>query len=376
MKKKCLRILLTAVTAVSLLTGCGNGKSMMNAADTAVYESAAAEEMPMAMPEDAYLYDGGGYKYAETAGEKGAGSKAEELEEVNDPQEINDPQAGRKLITTMNISAETENFDALMGNLEKQVAAFGGYIESSEQWNGTLDYYGKRRNDRDASLTIRIPIEKLDSFLTMVEENSNITNKSKSVEDVTLAYVDLESHKKALLTAEERLLELLEKAETVEDLIAVEEKLTDVRYQLESMESQLRTYDNKINYSTLYLHIQEVTRLTPPEEVTTWGKIKSGFAENTYNAGRDILDFIIALIVNIPYIVIWLVILAVVLLIVFLLAKHEKKKKEKRMLRRQQTAGSGLQDGALPYGVKKEKYGQPEEKHEIKEAEAEKKGER
>lgn len=339
MKKKSLRLMIAGIMAITMLTGCGSSKGMMNAADTAVYESAAAE--PAAMAEE-YLYDGGyGYDVATEAeeapaGENGAGNKAEE---------VSDPQTGRKLITTMNISAETENFDALMGNLEKQVAAYGGYIESSEQWNGTLDYYGKRINDRDASLTIRIPIEKLDSFLTMVEENSNITNKSKSVEDVTLAYVDLESHKKALLTAEERLLELLEKAETVEDLITVEEKLTDVRYQLESMESQLRTYDNKINYSTVYLHIQEVTRLTPPEEVTTWGKIKSGFAENMYNAGQDILDFIIALIVNIPYIVIWLVILAVVLLILFLLARHEKKKKEKRMLWRQQMKKESPQAG-------------------------------
>lgn len=349
MKKKCLRMLLTAVMAVSLLTGCGSSKGMMNAADTAAYESAAAE--PAAMAED-YLYDAGyGYdvetQAAEAeeapAGENGAGSKAEE---------VNDPQTGRKLITTMNISAETENFDALIGNLEEQITALGGYIENSEQWNGSTDYYGNRINNRDARLTIRIPAEKLGSFLTMVEEHSNITNKSKNVEDVTLAYVDLESHKKALLTAEERLLDLLEKAETVEDLITIEDKLTDVRYQLESMESQLRTYDNKINYSTVYLNIQEVKRLTPVEEPTTWGRIKTGFEESVYNVCVGIRDFFVGLIINIPYIILWLIILAVVLLIVFLLAKNEKKKKAKRMLQRQQMTGTGLPDGALPYGVK------------------------
>ena len=351
MKKKCLAILFAAAVSASVLAGCGSSGGMMNAADTAAYESAA--EAPAAMPEEEYLYDAGyGYdeaaeEAAETqeapAGENGAESKA---------GEGTDPQAGRKLITTMNVSAETENFDALMGNLEKQITALGGYIESSEQWNGSTDYYGNRLNQRDASLTIRIPAEKLNSFVAIVEENSNITNKSHNVEDVTLAYVDLESHKKALLTAEERLLELLEKAETVEDLITVEEKLTDIRYQLESMESRLRTYDNKINYSTVYLHIQEVKRLTPAEEPTTWGRIKSGFSENVYNAGQDILDFIVGVIINIPYILIWLVILAAVLLIVFLLARFEKKKKAKRMLARQQMTGSMPQgdreEGKLP----------------------------
>lgn len=341
--KKNLSLLIAAVTAVSLLAGCGSSKGMMNTADT------AAQEAPAMTTEqaydDAWLYDAGyGAVENESAAmpaempeeelafeEGGAEAKAQEVPE--------NPQAGRKLITTMNLSAETEHFDELMGNLEKQITAFGGYIESSNQWNGSVDYYGNRINDRSASLTVRIPAEKLDGFLTMMEESSNITNKSKNVEDVTLAYVDLESHKKALLTEEERLLELLEKAETVEDLISIEDKLANVRYQLESMESQLRTYDNKINYSTVYLDIQEVTRLTPPEEPTTWGRIKNGFSENVYNMAMDVQDFLIGLIINIPYILLWLVILAVVLLIVFLLAKHEKKKKAKRGLFKKVPAG-------------------------------------
>lgn len=362
MKKKSFSILAAGILAVSMLTGCGSSKSAMNTAGGAAYDSAAATpQAAPAMMEEA-LYDAGygdyEYETAEAAEEESfAGENGAELK----AEEVTDPQAGRKLITTMNISAETESFDELMGNLERQITALGGYIENSEQWNGSVDYYGKRINDRNASLTIRIPIEKLNSFLTIVEENSNITNKSKSVEDVTLAYVDLESHKKALLTAEERLLELLEKAETVEDLITIEEKLTDVRYQLESMESQLRTYDNKINYSTLYLYINEVTRLTPPEEVTTWGRIRSGFSENLYNAGQDILDFIIGLIVNLPYIVIWLVILAVAGLIVFVLARREKKKKALRMLKRQQIAAKGpekQEENAAPQKTEEGKDGE------------------
>lgn len=334
--KKSLSLLIAAVTAVSLLAGCGSSKGMMNTADTAAAEAPAMTTEQAY--DDAYLYDAGyGVVENESAAmpaempEEEMAFEAGEVEEK--AQEVpENPQAGRKLITTMNLSAETEHFDELMGNLEKQITALGGYIESSNQWNGSVDYYGNRINDRSASLTVRVPAEKLDNFLAMMEENSNITNKSKNVEDVTLAYVDLESHKKALLTEEERLLELLEKAETVEDLISIEDKLANVRYQLESMESQLRTYDNKINYSTVYLDIQEVTRLTPPEEPTTWGRIKNGFSENVYNLAMDVQDFFIGLIINIPYILLWLVILAVVLLIVFLLAKHEKKKKAKRGL--------------------------------------------
>lgn len=368
MGRKSLNLLAAAVTAMALLAGCGSSKGMMQEAST---------EAPAMMAEtaydDAYLYDAG-YGTADNASaampaemEMPEEAAAEEMgfeageTEAKAEEVTENPQAGRKLITTMNLSAETEHFDELMANLEKQITALGGYIESSDQWNGSVDYYGNRINDRNASLTVRIPAERLDSFLDMMEENSNITNKSKNVEDVTLAYVDLESHKKALLTEEERLLELLEMAETVEDLITIEDKLANVRYQLESMESQLRTYDNKINYSTVYLNIQEVTRLTPVEEPTTWNRIRNGFSESLYNLGESIRDLFIGIVINIPYIVLWIIILGIGALIGFLVVKHDKKKKEKRLKERQQTAENApavqaeVKEGPLPYGVKKEK---------------------
>lgn len=340
MKKKRLNLVMAAALAVSVLAGCGSSK-YEDAAATAAVDAPAAVDMAAG---GEYLYDAGygENSYAQEAEiaeedaayeEGGTETKAEEVSE--------NPQAGRKLITTMTLSAETEYFDDLMGNLERQVEELGGYIENSNQWNGSVDYYGNRRSNRSASLTIRIPAEKLDGFVALMEESSNITNKSREVEDVTLAYVDLESHKKALVTEEERLLELLEMAETVEDLISIEDKLANVRYQLESMESQLRTYDNKINYSTVYLDIQEVERLTPPEDITTWGRIKNGFSENLYGLGVDMENIFIGLIINIPYILAWLVVLGVVLLIVVCLLRREKKKKAERLAKRQQMAGDG-----------------------------------
>ncbi len=343
MKKRNRAVFFAMIVTASLLAGCGSSK--YETTDASAAAEAPAADMEAAAAGGEYLYDAGYVEnengYAQDAmpeeeiaeedaayEEGGAEAKAEEAAE--------NPQAGRKLITTMTLSAETEYFDDLMGNLERQVAELGGYIENSNQWNGSVDYYGNRKSNRSASLTIRIPAEKLDGFVALMEENSNITNKSREVEDVTLAYVDLESHKKALLTEEERLLELLEMAETVEDLISIEDKLANVRYQLESMESQLRTYDNKINYSTVYLDIQEVERLTPPEDITTWGRIKNGFSENLYGLGVDIENIFVGFVINIPYILAWLVVLALVLLIVLLLAKREKKKKAERQLKRRQ----------------------------------------
>ena len=93
----------------------------------------------------------------------------------------------------------------------------------------------------------------------------------------------MESHKKTLETEQERLMALLEQAESLEDILTLEKYLSDVRYQLERMESQLRTYDNLVDYTTVHMYITEVKELTPepPEEEETPGqRLVNGFMES------------------------------------------------------------------------------------------------
>ena len=66
-----------------------------------------------------------------------------------------------------------------------------------------------------------------------------------------------------MTTEQERIWALLEKADTLEAVIALEERLSEIRYQLESMESQLKLYDNQVDYSTVSIHISEVAVYTP-----------------------------------------------------------------------------------------------------------------
>ena len=205
----------------------------------------------------------------------------------------------RKLIRDVNLEVETETFEELLSTVGEKTRNLGGYIEESYTYNGS-NYYGK--GTRNANLTIRIPAEKLDEFLLAVGEVSNVISRNESVTDVTLEYVDLESHKKVLLAEQERLLELLEKAETIEDIISLESRLSQVRYQIESMEAQLRTMDNRVNYSTVYLYINEVAKLTPVKEQTVWEKISTGFASSLYNVGEGFVNFGIGFIIyDLPF---------------------------------------------------------------------------
>lgn len=239
----------------------------------------------------------------------------------------------RKLIKNVNLSVETETFEELLATITEKTESFSGYIEESYTYNGS-NYYG--RGTRNASMTIRIPAQQLDAFLSSVSEVSNVISRNDSVSDVTLQYVDMESHKKALTAEQDRLLELLEQAESVEDIITIESRLSDVRYQIESMESQLRTLQNQVSYSTVYLDIQEVEKLTPVEEQTRGEMIREGFVDSLYGVGNGLLDFGTAVIIDLPYLVVWAAVILLVILIIRLLRKHRKNKKQKKMQEKQE----------------------------------------
>ena len=332
-----------AVAALAvLLTACGGAKVGQMSLEATADEPAATTEAYDTAAGAAY-YDGGmamassevieneaaaedvSYDYAEEAIE-------EPVSEGGGQNEVTEPQTTeRKLIRTVDISAETEEFDTLVPGLQKQVEALGGYIENNHVYEINSYYVDDHlEKQRRANITARVPKEKLDGFLSSVAEQTNVTSRSESVEDVTLQYVDLESHKKALLTEQERLLELLSQAESVEDIIAIEGRLSEVRYQLESMESQLRTYDNRIDYSTVYLSIEEVRKYSAPYDASVGERIAKGFAKSLEDIGFGIRDFAIGFVIDIPYIILWGVIIAVAVLVWRKLRKVWKKRKQRK----------------------------------------------
>lgn len=234
--------------------------------------------------------------------------------------------ADRKLIRTIRMDAETEDLTALLDSLTARIAELGGYVETKEQYNGSA-YSGYRR--RNLSVTVRIPADKADEFVAQVGKNANVVSSSETVEDVTLQYVDTESQVKALETEQERLMELLAQAESLDDILLIEGRLTDVRYELERYASYLRTLENQISYATVYIDITEVTEYTPvvEEEPTAWERIVRGFGRSIRNIGKGVKEFFIGIIIISPYLVILGLIIATPLLIVFR-GRGKKKRKQ------------------------------------------------
>lgn len=284
MKRTIISILMVLALLVSL-TACG--------ASTSVDSNGAYDKMEM---------------------ESGGGISEAVTDSANLP-------ADRKLIRTVRTQAETEDLTGVLAQLEEKLSQFGGYLQQKEIYQGS-SYRGTQQ--RNASLVIRIPAQDLNAFLSHLSSTAHVVSASESVEDVTLHYIDVDSQLKALRTEEERLLALMEKAETLADLLAVEQRLTQVQQEIQSVTSQLKALDSQIEYATIHLSISEVVEYTPVEEESTWEKISTGFMDSLSDIWNGFVALFVFLVANSPR----LILLGGIAFVVILLIRRSNKRKK------------------------------------------------
>ena len=315
--------ILMALCMVFALVGCSKSSSARSesyyAKSEPAYDMAYEMEAPAAMADEAY------YGEAKAAG-KVSTTTAANGESAN----LTGNAAGRKIIKNGDLSIQTREFDEFLTNLNRSILAVGGYVEASSI-NGNS--YNKNRM-RSADVTARVPAEQLDAFCDQVSELGNVTYKNLYTRDVTLTYVDLESHVKALRTEQETLMELLRKAEKVEDIILIQNRLSDVLYEIESYESTLRTFDDQIAYSSVHLSIQEVQRETTVEKETAGQEIARRFKENWEDVKDGFARFGIDFVSDLPIIIVWVVFLGIVVLVIVRIVKGGPKRKARREKRK------------------------------------------
>lgn len=316
------------VTAAAFLVGCGgsSGASTYSAKnDMIVMETTAAATAAAYQSAYGTMEDGGF-----------AGEYAAETQEEAQAQTLENPDGidTRKLIKNVDLSVETKQFDQFLTMIQNKVSALGGYIEQSNVRGNSYHESGSRRT---ANLTARIPIAQIDAFVNGVSEECNVLNKSEYVEDVTLRYTDLESRKKALKVEQDRLLELLAKAESMDAIIAIEQRMSDIRYELENYESQLRLMDNQVSYSTVAIYVTEAEVFTPVVEDGFWTQVQKGFGRNLKRVASGVENFTIWFLSSLPVLVFWGVILAVaVVVVVKVMKKNEAYHREKDAQRKRE----------------------------------------
>ena len=215
--------------------------------------------------------------------------------------------AGDKIIYTAYLSLETKDYDTARADLEQALTDAGGWMESSSESNNS-------DNTRTLSLTLRIPEENYESFLTAAGETASLVSRSEQAEDVTSSYTDVAGRIANLEGQRDRLRELQASAETLSDLLDIEAQLSDVQYQLESWQSQLDWYDDQIASCTVTVNLREVETYTPTGE-SFLERLGVAFAQGWQNFVLGLAAILVTLAGLWPVVVIVVAVAAAVIVI-------------------------------------------------------------
>ena len=315
--KKVGFIALSVMLALSmLLAGCSSSMSPQESAANGGYYSEG--EYPAA--EAPQADDAGKDTNGETVTEESGGAGGS----LDYDNAILQPSVDRKIVYRGTISAQTTNFDNDYNAILAKLGEYGGYVQSSavsgtkpEEWQET---------GRNAQMTLRVPSSKFDEFMKFLGSMGETLSSAVNGEDISLQYFDTETRLETLRTREDRLEALLEKAATMEDIISLEQALSDVSYEIQSLEMNLRDFDSLIDFSTVTIALQEVqviNKVTPSSPKTLGERISSGFY-SVLNVLADIGEgLLVFLIAGSPI----LVPLAAILVLVIVLARRSKKKR-------------------------------------------------
>ena len=239
-----------------------------------------------------------------------------------------------KIIYSGDATIETTEFDGTLGALENLIESCGGWIESSSV-NGSK-YASISRGtagNRSASYTVRVPNEKFSAVMGELSSLGNIPYSHVYTENVTSQYYDTKARLETYQAQEKRLVELLDKAETVSDVIEIENELTEVRYRIESLQTSLRGWDRRVSWSTIYLTINEVKEYTPSKTKSYGEKLADAFGYGIENLGEVFVEFVEMLPVLLFLLLLLVAVIAVIRAIFF-----NPKRKEKRLARKQARA--------------------------------------
>ena len=325
MKQKKIAAALLALVLLLSLTACGNSASQSAAYRPSAGNSSAAydggyfyePEAPMPAPAEAMEESAlGGFSAAAADKDEGAAQQ-------------NAPSAGDiavdKIIYSAGVTVETTDFDDTLKKLDALVAQYGGFVESSSI-SGNNYYHSSHgyASSRSADYRIRIPSRDFAAVMNSLSTLGNVPYSNTYTENITSQYYDTAARLEAYRAQEQSLLEMMRKAETVTDLLEIQEQLTDVRYRIESLQSTLTNWDRQVSYSTISLSVQEVREYTPEAKLSFGQQLALALSRGLKSIGEFFSDLLLWLIEALPT----LIILAVVVFLVVLLIRRIRRRRE------------------------------------------------
>lgn len=311
MKKKALALLISLLLVLSL-AACGSSAAAPKSFDLADNGGFAAET-------ESQSYDAAsGFAPEPAPAEEPAAA------DTPDASEGSAPTMADKIIYSGYANIETTDFDKSLEAVDALVKRVGGFLESSSVTGVSP---GSAKEYRTADYVIRIPAASFEEVTTALSDVGSVVRCSTSAENITTQYRDTKGRLDAYQIEYDRLLDMLAKAETVEDMLSIESRLSDVRYNIESLTTTITGWDSLINYSTLSLYVVEVKDYTDSQgSGGYWQEMGEGFKDTLKAVGNFFAGLFMFLIAGLPVIII----LAVVAVAVILIVKRRKAKKARK----------------------------------------------
>lgn len=306
------KIIAVMVCTVLFLTACS--------AVPAETDSSGAMSAPGANYESAS-------KGEETAAE------AETAEEAGGLSTPGLPETNRKLTYSASFDINTKQYDSDYAKINEDLSAVGGYVaneESSAYSSETGKNYG-----RNSYLSLRVPVDNLNAFMENLSGIGEVVGKHRSTDDLTAQYYDTDARIEMLNIRKDRLMGYLANATNAEDIIAFEQELSDVLYELDQLQGSKRQMDQQIDYATVDVTL---TELITPETIGADGqplgdRASDAFSMSMTGVGEFMENFAIFWAAALPVLILIaifaVVIYAVIRLILWLRKKYYAKHPER-----------------------------------------------
>lgn len=296
--KKCLSAIALSLALLLALSGCGGAATAPNAASDMSYA--------------------GSGEFAEAS----TGSDLTGVGAAVSPDSAQ-PTFSDKIIYSAYAEIETRTFDDSVAGVADLLSRFGGFLERSAVTGRDYQGYG---SERTASFTVRVPSDKFSAFTGALSELGSVTYSTTDAQNITQQYNDTQARLDAYNIEYERLLAMLEKAQTVEEMLSIESRLSEVRGNIQSLSNTVSGWDSLLSYSTVDLQLSEVVDYTPAPQQTYWQSVWSGFTASLRSVGRFFKNALRLLISALPVLVLLVAAGAAVWLIVRALSKRRREK--------------------------------------------------
>lgn len=249
----------------------------------------AKSQMQATSPEMLSYSGGGGGEMARNAAMPKEKISANE-EGADSGFSAQDNVSNDKIIRTYNLRIETKDIKTSLVQLEELVKTQGGYIENSSQ-SGKMEV----GEEASAYYVLRIPKGKEQMVRAELEKMGQILYFSQYQDNVSRTYRDTEARAALIKAKEDKLMELLAKAENLEDLITIESKIMDLQFEREQMLAYLKDLDQMVDYDTYYVDMIQVKVFT---EKGFGQKLKDSFTEGLADFWKFLGDSLLFIIYN------------------------------------------------------------------------------